>query len=80
MQRCIFTSIAHCRVLNGCVNIDSVQVLSNPELRDMLMDVEFQKILQECSDPVKFQRDMRDPVIASKIKKMYESGLVGTAL
>ncbi len=45
----------------------------------MLMDPELQNTLQECSDPVVFQRVMRDPVMAYKIKKLYEAGLVGTA-
>ena len=55
------------------------QVLEDNELREMLMDPELQRILQECGDPIKFQQHMRDPVIAFKIKKLYQAGLVGTA-
>lgn len=55
------------------------KVLQNDELRAMLMDPALQKILQECGDPIKFQQHMRDPVIAAKIKKLYDNGLVGTA-
>ena len=56
-----------------------LKVLQDEELREMLMDPELQKILQECGDPAKFQRHMRDPAIAYKIKRLYEAGLVGTA-
>jgi hypothetical protein len=56
-----------------------LQVLSDPELREMLMDPSLQRILQECGDPVKFQMHMRDPNTAAKIKRLYDSGLVGTA-
>lgn len=38
-----------------------------------------QKVLQECGDPAKFAKHMRDPVIAYKIKKLHQAGLVGTA-
>lgn len=45
----------------------------------MLMDTQLQRIIQECNDPVQFQRHMRDPVIAGKINKLYEAGLLGVA-
>jgi hypothetical protein len=57
----------------------AMQVLKDPELREMLMDPSLQRILQECGDPVLFQRHMRDPATAAKIRKLYASGLVGTA-
>lgn len=55
-------------------------VLADPELRDLLMDVGMQRVLQECGDPAKFAEHMRNPQTARKIKKLYENGLVGTAL
>jgi hypothetical protein len=54
-------------------------IINNTELTAMLMDPKMQSILQECGDPVKFQRYMRDPVIAAKIKKLFDAGLVGTS-
>jgi hypothetical protein len=55
------------------------KILQSDELREMLLDTKLQAILQECNDPVKFQRHMQDPVIAKKIKILFENGLVGTA-
>ena len=55
------------------------EIVNDPELSAMLMDPELQQVLVECGDPVKFQQHMRDPVTAYKIKKLYKSGLVGTA-
>lgn len=55
------------------------EVLNDPELRDFLMDPELQRILQECGDPITFQRHMQDPATAYKIKRLFDSGLVGTA-
>lgn len=55
------------------------QILKDDELRSLLMDTEFQKLLVECNDPVKFQRHMRNPETARKIRKLHESGLVATA-
>ena len=54
-------------------------MLDDPELRELLMDPDMQRILQECGDPAKFQQHMRDPLIAYRIKKLYQAGLVGTA-
>jgi hypothetical protein len=34
----------------------------------------------ECGDPRKYSNYMRDPVIAYKIRRLYEAGLVGTAI
>lgn len=42
------------------------------------MDTSMQAILRECSDPVKFQRYMMDPIISSKIRKLFAAGLVNT--
>jgi len=55
------------------------EVLNDPELREFLMDPELQRILQECGDPIKFQRHMQNPATAYKIKRLFDSGLVGTA-
>lgn len=55
------------------------EIIADPELRDMLMDPQLQRILQECGDPRLFQKHMSNPETARKIKKLYDSGLVGTA-
>ena len=52
------------------------KVINNPELTALLMDPKMQMVLQECGDPVKFQRIMRDPVMAANIKKLFDAGLV----
>ena len=54
-------------------------MLSDPELRSLLIDPELQRVLVECGDPSKFRQHMRDPVTASKIVKLQKAGLVGTA-
>ena len=54
------------------------QIIADPELKELLMDFDMQRILQECNDPQKFQRHMRDPVVAYKIKRLWDAGLVGT--
>ena len=54
------------------------KILSNPELRELLMDVNMQNILKECGNPLKFQQYMKDPVISKKIKLLMDNGLVGT--
>ena len=53
-----------------------MQVLEDPELREMLMDAQLQQVLLECGDPRKFQQHMRDPETARKIRKLQQSGLV----
>ena len=55
------------------------KILQSDELREMLLDSKLQAILQECNDPMKFQRHMQDPVTARKIKLLFDNGLVGTA-
>ena len=55
------------------------EIVNDPELSAMLLDPNLQRILVECGDPVKFQMHMQDPVIANKIRRMYQAGLVGTA-
>jgi hypothetical protein len=52
------------------------QILEDPELRSLLMDAEFQRILVECGDPVKLQAHMRNAETARKIRKLQQSGLV----
>lgn len=54
-------------------------IVADAELSALLLDVDMQRILQECGDPVKFRRHMADPVIAKKIKKLFDAGLVATA-
>ena len=72
---CLFLVV----IFMSCSPFYSCQVLSDPDLREMLMDPQLQTILQECGDPMKFQQHMRNPVTAAKIKKLYAAGLVGTA-
>ena len=55
-----------------------IQIIKNSELTALLMDVEFQKIIQECNNPILFQKHMKDPNIAAKIRLLHESGLVAT--
>ena len=52
--------------------------MNDPELKALLMDPKLQQILQECSDPAKFQAHMSNPETRKKIQKLYASGLVGT--
>jgi hypothetical protein len=53
--------------------------LADPELRDLLMDADLQRVLLECADPRRFREHMRDPTLARKIHKLQSAGLVGTA-
>lgn len=55
-----------------------MQIVSDPELSSLLMDPEFQIILQECNDPRKYSMHMSNPVTAKKIKLLYDKGLVAT--
>jgi hypothetical protein len=54
-------------------------IIQDPELSAMLMDPKMQAVLQDCGDPRKFQQIMRDPIMAKKIKKLFDSGLVSMA-
>eukprot|EP01035_Chromulina_nebulosa_P019125 gene19125-24961_t len=70
-------------ILNSTSNIDQSKVdkvLNDPELRELLLSNEMQVVLKECEDPIKFNKYMKDPVIANKIKKLYDNGLVGTTM
>ena len=64
---------------NDIKDTDVSNILNDPELAAMLMDVELQRILKECEDPLKFQYYMKDPIISKKIQKLWKAGLVGTA-
>ena len=55
------------------------EIVNDPELSAMLLDTDLQRILLECGDPRKFQVHMQNSETARKIKKLYQSGLVGTA-
>ena len=54
-------------------------IVADAELSALLLDVNMQRILQECGDPVLFRRHMADPATAKKIKKLFDAGLVATA-
>jgi len=54
-------------------------IVADAELSALLLDVNMQRVLQECGDPVKFRRHMADPATAKKIKKLFDAGLVATA-
>jgi hypothetical protein len=56
------------------------EILADPELRELLMDPATQRMLQECGDPNMFRRHMMNPATAAKLKKLYQAGLVGTAM
>jgi hypothetical protein len=53
-----------------------LQILQDPELRDLLMDGKMQQVLMDCGDPVNFQQHMRDPSTAAKLRKLQQAGLV----
>mmetsp|Transcript_9478 Transcript_9478/g.9537 ORF Transcript_9478/g.9537 Transcript_9478/m.9537 type:complete len:352 (-) Transcript_9478:26-1081(-) len=55
------------------------EVLDDEELRGLLLDKQFQQIISECNDPVLFQKHLRDPSTAYKIKRLYSAGLLGVA-
>lgn len=55
------------------------EILEDEELRGFLMDPDLQRILQECNDPIAFQKHMRHAPTAAKIKRLFDAGLVGTA-
>ena len=44
------------------------------------MDVKFQQVLKDCSDPAKYRAHMSNKETARKLKKMFDAGLVATAL
>jgi len=54
-------------------------IVADAELSALLLDVNMQRVLQECGDPVLFRRHMADPATAKKIKKLFDAGLVATA-
>ncbi|RYG99109.1 hypothetical protein EON65_50610 [archaeon] len=51
-------------------------ILQDPELRDILMDPGMQRVLMECSDPVKFRGHMQNKETARKLHKLKQAGLV----
>ena len=54
------------------------KVLSDPYLRSLLMDSEFQALLLKCqSDPEEFKKYMRDPQTGNKIQALRSAGLLG---
>lgn len=54
------------------------KIINNPEVAKLLMDVNFQKVLQECGDPAAFRRHLSDPVTAANIRTLQALGLVAT--
>lgn len=55
---------------------DVDRVLKKPELRDLLLDPEMQKVLQECGEPAALARYMHHPHYGPKLRLMAKSGLV----
>jgi hypothetical protein len=51
-------------------------VLSNPQLRSMLMDPKMQYIMEECSNGNKLHYYMRDEEIGPKLRMLVEAGLL----
>jgi len=51
-------------------------ILSNEDLRSLLMDPETQRLVQRCGDPDEFRRAMRDPAARARIARLREAGLV----
>jgi len=54
--------------------VDSI--LANRELVDLLMDAEFQNIMQECSVPGRMQMYMQHPEHGPKLRKLLQAGLL----
>ena len=54
------------------------EIVQDSELSALLLDVDMQRILQECGDPIKYRKHMSDPATAYKIKRLFEAGLVAT--
>ena len=52
------------------------KIVSNEELRTLLMDPKTQELMQRCSDPREFQLAMRLPENRAIIKKLSDAGLV----
>lgn len=52
------------------------KILENPELRELLVDPDMQKVLQECSTPADLARYMRHPEYGPKLQLMARAGLV----
>lgn len=54
------------------------RILEDNELTAMLLDPGMQQVMLDCSDPEKFARYMRDPVVSKKLRRLQEAGLVRT--
>ena len=54
------------------------EIVQDAELSALLLDVDMQRILQECGDSLKYRKHMSDPATAYKIKRLFEAGLVAT--
>lgn len=52
------------------------KVLQQPELRELLMDPDMQRVLQECGDPQVLARYMRHPDFGPKLQLMARAGLI----
>jgi len=53
-------------------------LLSDPVVREMLMDTGTQQLLLDCAHPDKLRIHLRDPDAASKIKQLMQLGLLKT--
>jgi STI1 domain len=52
------------------------QIVSDGELSALLLDADFQQVLKDCDDPMKYHMHMSNPATAKKIQKMFNAGLV----
>lgn len=52
------------------------EVLAKPELRELLVDPQMQRVMQECGEPANLARYMRHPEYGPKLKLMAQAGLV----
>ena len=54
-------------------------LLSDPAVREMLMDTCTQNMLLDCAHPDKLRMHLQDPAAASKIKQLIQLGLLRIA-
>jgi len=55
------------------------KILQDKELTNILMDPNFQRVMQDCSTPGKMQKYMHHPEYGRKLRKLIEAGLLKIA-